>query len=339
MAGESNLTRDLTGVELGPVKDRIRGSIFASACGNSLGGSGIGMTRKDLMASSGFSILRDYLPGLSRSQSPNHTEGAIHSDIYAAMAFAETLIESGGHFNLENIKKHFKVLLEDEEFIATRPGAISLSNIREVIEGGEPLDAELTIIDVAVPFRAFVCGCLPGEPRTQDPLTVAKQSCLPTPTDPRILAAAAVIADSVGFFVRGNRLDTESEVRDYVRRELDLANSIDDRFADAWDGIAPDLDYTKPAQDLPYSVVNVQPDITELVPTAVGIFLVYRHSLEDAVGIAALAGGKTDSVAAIVGALAGAYHGVSAIPERWMDRIAHKKRLESVSLGLEGFWH
>src|SRR5271170_5972977 len=107
MAGESNLTRDLTGVELGPVKDRIRGSIFASACGNSLGGSGIGMTRKDLMASSGFSILRDYLPGLSRSQSPNHTEGAIHSDVYAAMAFAETLIESGGHFNLENIKKHF----------------------------------------------------------------------------------------------------------------------------------------------------------------------------------------------------------------------------------------
>jgi len=207
-----------------------------------------------------------------------------------------------------------------------------------VVEGGDPLDADLTVVDVGVPFRAFVCGLLPGAPTTADPVEMGKQNCLPMPADPRTLAAAAVIADSVSFFVRGNRLDTEAEVKTYVRRELELANAIDDRFADAWDGIAPDLDYTKPADDLPYSLINVQPDITELVPTAVGIFLIYRSSLERAIGIAALAGGRTDAVAGIVGALAGAYHGSAAIPAKWIDRIAHKDRLESVAAGLQKFW-
>jgi ADP-ribosylglycohydrolase len=339
MAGESKLTRDLTDVELGSVKDRIRGSIFASACGNSLGGSGVGLTRKDLMVMSGFAVLKDYLPGLSRSQTPDHTEGALHSDTYSALALAESLIECKGQINEDSLKKHFKELLENDEFLESRPGANALSNLRELVEGGSPPDSELAILDVSASFRAFVCGCLPGSPATPDPVSLAKQNCLPAPADPRLLAAAAVLADSVGYFVRGKRLDTELEVREYVQRELDLANSIDDRFADAWDGIAPDLDYTKPAHDLPYSVINVQADVTELVPTAVGIFLIFRHSLEDAVGIAALAGGKTDTVAAIVGALSGAYHGVAGIPERWINGIAHKKRLESVSLGLEAFWN
>jgi len=94
MAGESNLTRDLTGSQLDLIKDRVRGSLFASACGNSLGGCGIGMSRKDLMASSGFSVLTDYLPGLSRSQSPDHVEGALQSDSFYALSLAESLIEA-----------------------------------------------------------------------------------------------------------------------------------------------------------------------------------------------------------------------------------------------------
>jgi ADP-ribosylglycohydrolase len=291
------------------------------------------------MVKSGFPILKDYLPGLSRSQNPDHAPGAIMSETYGALALAQSLIETRGRLAVNNWKRQCQQLLENDDYLSSRPSAVCLSNLRELIEDGPPLAPELAIVDGAVPFRAFVSGCLPGPPKTDEPLHVAKEHCLPTPADPRVLAAAAVIADSVNFFVLGNRLDTESEVREYVRRELALADSIDGRFADSWDGIAPDLDYAKPAQDLPYSVINVQPNITELVPTAVGIFLIFRHSLADAIGIAALAGGKTDTVAAIVGALAGAYHGATAIPDRWMNGLADKERLEAVSLGLGDFWN
>ena len=92
-------------------------------------------------------------------------------------------------------------------------------------------------------------------------------------------------------------------------------------------------------EDLPYSLINVQANIMELVPTAFGIFLVFRHSLEKAICAAALSGGDTDTVAALVGALAGSYHGATAIPSRWTGQIAHKDRINDVANNLAKFWN
>ncbi len=332
------LSGNLSAVEREKVSDRIRACILASACGNSLGGSSIGLTRKEILVSTGFSIAKDFLPGLSRSQKPTHRPGQLLSDSYLALAFAEAIIAGDGKLDKEKLRLELKSLLENEQFLQTTPGAVCLAGMRQVVDGLEQLPKELEIADIAVPFRAFIAGCLPGAPKTQEPLDIAREQCLPTHSDSRVLAASAVIADSVSFFVNGKRLDTEAEVREYVLRELDIANQIDKRFADSWDGIAPDLDYSKPPKDLPYSVINVQPDVNELVPTAVGIFLIYRHSLEEALGAAALAGGETDTVAAIVGALSGAYHGTAAIPERWLNQLEQKTKLESAASRLAQFW-
>lgn len=53
------------------------------------------------------------------------------------------------------------------------------------------------------------------------------------------------------------------------------------------------------------------------VPTALYCFLAHAESFEEAVVRAANLGGDTDSIAAMTGAIAGARHGASAIPERW----------------------
>jgi ADP-ribosylglycohydrolase len=102
--------------------------------------------------------------------------------------------------------------------------------------------------------------------------------------------------------------------------------------------VAPDLDYVNPAADLPYSLINVESNVNELVPTAVGIFLIFRHSLEEAVCAAARSGGDTDTVATIVGALSGAYHGASQIPGRWLTELAHKEELENIAKQLTNLW-
>jgi ADP-ribosylglycohydrolase len=147
-----------------------------------------------------------------------------------------------------------------------------------------------------------------------------------------------VVADSVHYFISGGRLDTEDQVRAYVKREFEVANRFDPRFAESWDDVAPDLDYTKPAEDLPYSLVNVESNVNELVPTAVGIFLIFRHSLEEAVCAAARSGGDTDTVAILVGALSGAYHGAANVPERWLKGVAMKEKLEALAQGLANLW-
>ena len=85
------------------VIDRIRGAILGSACANSLGGTCIGLNRKDVVASIGALGLRDYSPGLTRSVLPDHQPGAILADTYLAMELAESLIAKGGELDPEEL--------------------------------------------------------------------------------------------------------------------------------------------------------------------------------------------------------------------------------------------
>jgi poly(ADP-ribose) glycohydrolase ARH3 len=57
------------------------------------------------------------------------------------------------------------------------------------------------------------------------------------------------------------------------------------------------------------------------VPAAVYCFLQAPDSFEGAVCHALAVGGDTDSIAAMTGAIAGAYLGSSAIPRRWLDKV------------------
>ena len=57
------------------------------------------------------------------------------------------------------------------------------------------------------------------------------------------------------------------------------------------------------------------------VPTALYCFLCEPQSFEDAVAFAVNLGGESDSIGAMTGAIAGAYHGAAAIPERWLDGL------------------
>lgn len=60
----------------------------------------------------------------------------------------------------------------------------------------------------------------------------------------------------------------------------------------------------------------------ESVPAALASFLLHHSTFEDAVLHAAALGGDVDSIGALVGALAGALHGFSAIPRLWLDALA-----------------
>ena len=321
------------------IKDRVRGTILASACGNSLGGSAIGLTRKEIMISTGLGELRDFAPGLSRSQMPEHKAGNLLADSFLALTFAESLIENKGQLVNEDLRKRFGELIENPEFLASGPGAVCLGTIRCMIDATASGLQCFNLPDPSTAVRAFPLGCLPGPPKTCGLRTTAALQCAAAYSDKSVAAAAVVIADSINFLVQGGKIDTVAEVESFVTRQLEIARSIDERFADAWDGIAPDLDYSSTPDELPYSLINVQANVTELVPTAVGIFLIFRHDLEKSICVAALCGGDTDTVACLVGAFAGAYHGAKAIPSRWTEQIAHKERINNVAANLAKFWN
>jgi ADP-ribosylglycohydrolase len=320
------------------IRDRVRGAILGAACANSLGASCIGINYKDIVTTAAISGLRDYTPGLSKSARPDHKPGEILVDALLALSLAESLIANGGKFKAEDLKKRYSVLLENEEFLKASPGAVCLAEMRRMADNLEPFDAGPEALHANAAARAFPAGCLPGPPKTDEAADVAAKQAALTHGDKRSLSAAAVVADSVHFFIAGNRLTNEGEVREYVKREFEVANRFDPRFAESWDDVAPDLDYSQPAEDLPYSLINVESNVNELVPTAVGIFLIFRHSLEEAVCAAARSGGDTDTVSTLVGALSGAYHGASKIPERWLSNLSHKEDFEKIAEAFANLW-
>lgn len=317
--------------------DRIKGSIIGAACGNSLGGTCLGMNRKEIMFAVGIRGVRDFTPGLGKSLHPTYQPGSLLSDSLSALEIAKSLATSGGKFDRTDMKDRLAHLLQSRDFLEAAPGAHCLLPLRrmaddETVEQIE--EADNTHVSAAA--RAYAIGCLPDN---CDVVSIAVEQAKLSHSDSRVWAAAAVIASTVHGLVHGQKLDTESEVREFVRKQYDIAAKIDDRFAESWDDVAPDLDYTNPADDLPYSLINVDSHVNEAVPTAVGIFLIFRHDFEEAVSAGASCGGDTDTVAAIVGALSGAYHGASAIPERWLKRISRREELEQVSNELIGLWN
>jgi len=59
----------------------------------------------------------------------------------------------------------------------------------------------------------------------------------------------------------------------------------------------------------------------ESVPTAIYSFVTHADSFRDAVVYAVNLGGDTDTIGAMTGAIAGAYHGVTAIPRDWYEAL------------------
>jgi len=53
---------------------------------------------------------------------------------------------------------------------------------------------------------------------------------------------------------------------------------------------------------------------------------------------AANTNGDSDSIASIAGSISGAYLGVNAIPEPWVERIEKSAYLDNLAYRLSSFW-
>lgn len=71
--------------------------------------------------------------------------------------------------------------------------------------------------------------------------------------------------------------------------------------------------------------------VYETVPCAFYCFSRHFESAERATIEAVNAGGDTDSIACITGAMVGALHGVNSLPERWINGLENKDDIESLA--------
>ncbi|MBN1418932.1 MAG: ADP-ribosylglycohydrolase family protein [Planctomycetes bacterium] len=90
-----------------------------------------------------------------------------------------------------------------------------------------------------------------------------------------------------------------------------------------------DLDLYNPLTDVtgrPETSLATTSTVNDTLETAIWCFL-YRESVEDALVTAVNLGGDTDSIAAVAGALCGAWYGEAAIPDRWLRTLQDRNRI------------
>ncbi len=71
--------------------------------------------------------------------------------------------------------------------------------------------------------------------------------------------------------------------------------------------------------------------VYETVPSAFYCFLRHFESPENAIIEAVNAGGDTDSIACITGALSGALHGIGSFPDKWIKGLENKENIEEIA--------
>ena len=67
------------------------------------------------------------------------------------------------------------------------------------------------------------------------------------------------------------------------------------------------------------------------VPTAIYCFLKQPKSYKDTVTYAISLGGDTDTIAAMAGAISGAYLGIEAIPQEWRVKLENRDYIEALA--------
>jgi len=67
------------------------------------------------------------------------------------------------------------------------------------------------------------------------------------------------------------------------------------------------------------------------VTTAIYSFLSHPHSFEEAILFAVSLGGDTDTIAAMTGAISGAYLGISSIPDKWLCKVENRAYIEELA--------
>ncbi len=74
------------------------------------------------------------------------------------------------------------------------------------------------------------------------------------------------------------------------------------------------------------------------VPTAIYCFASHAGSFRDAVLFAVGLGGDTDTIAAMTGAISGAYLGIEGIPEEWCSKLENRGYIEQLGEKLYEVW-
>lgn len=283
------------------LRDRFRGALVGTAVGDALGAH-----------FEGWPLVPDDELAAAESAAG---EWAFTDDTHMTLVLARSLAEHGGLVP-EALAREFAQAWEAEPWRGYGAGPPQI--FRRILKG-DPWDqpaagmfAGQGSFGNGAAMRAAPAALF-GHPRVAAAVDVARTQALVTHSHPLgvdgagVQTAAVAVAlawddptDAVGFVSTVAGHAVEPEFRERLQRVGDLGPAAGPR-------------------DVAVALGNGIEAI-EAVPAALACVVARPDSFAESVRFAIRLGGDTDTIAAMTGAVAGALHGVSAVPDPWRAR-------------------
>ena len=188
-----------------------------------------------------------------------------------------------------------------------------------------------------------------GSESLADLLDDARDSAIPTHVDPVAIAAAQVIAAAVMRLANEDRADFNAD--NFINWLIGLMDSRNPQMAEVLrnikyclrEGAGQDASFLIPTKYIGMRDISLGYDldvdlehmarlgcgsfVMESIPAALYAFLSSPNNFERSLIVAVNAGGDTDSIAAMTGALSGTFNGAQSIPMRWINDLEKREYL------------
>lgn len=330
------------------LEDRFVGCLVGLAIGDALGSPLEFKSRQEIVEDYGGPV-RDFLPREGTVLVAGHDEideeslppGTPTEDTRLALLHAESLVATGGKVEPDDFGPRFVGLLDTPW--AAHMGRTTFASLKQARETGE-YQAGLAGERAAgngVAMRIAPIGLLHVCGTFSRPLFLAdcEKAARLTHNNPVAIGAGVGMAEAVRVLCRHEIMpeDLMAAAIDTLQPgylDLPLVNNpLRQKLLFAQDYIEERQTLVDNAEsnDLPIDFFRIDLNNMERCGTtgygpyslaaAFYAFAARKTSFEEAVLVAINAGGDTDTIGAMTGALAGAYHGLAGIPEHWRANL------------------
>ncbi len=313
-----------------PDADRYRGALLGTAIGDALGRPVESVRPADIQVH--YGELRDFVRWHGWSGGP---VGTFTDDTQLTLWTARALLEGG-----EDHPEVFgRVLTERLDSIrgiglATRRSIIRLKEGKPWWRSGTPSAGNGVAMRIA-PLGLAFGGDLEALRRE------TARNAVVTHADRLAIASGIVQAYTVARLARTapGTLDPRALIAEIVDvlADFDDTGAVERRAAAGKkrvrlaDRIAELADMLEMSPPEAFAHTYNGGFVLESLPAALWAFLANRENPEEAIVVAVNGGYDADTVAAMTGAMAGAYHGESALPSRWVDDLEALGQIRSIA--------
>ncbi|MGB8216043.1 MAG: ADP-ribosylglycohydrolase family protein [Candidatus Methanoperedens sp.] len=301
------------------MKSKYTGCMLGAAIGDALGKQNEGLVRKDILENG---YVTDY--GKARPGCPGEklNAGQYTDDTEQMIVLAQSLIECNG-FNAVDFAGKIAEWGADAQNDPVRKklvGPSSAASIVRLNSGISWQESGSNIPSCGSAMRAAPIGLFYKD--MDEIESNAALSSIPTHNSKGAIAGAVAVAVAMRSALCEK--DCIEIVKDAASRaskyDTGLAKKIELSFE------KKDIEPDKVFEELGTSYL-----VYDTIPCAFYCFSRHFESPEKAIIEAVNAGGDTDSIACITGALCGAVHGIDVFPEKWLNGLENRNMIEHLS--------